>query len=358
MSASPARPPGSAARGPGRDDRDLGQLLGRGAVLVHVTGGDQRVVAPIRVSPYGASMLSAELGGPRPDPATGADHPRLAARCRAVGQQRDLGLARGDVARRRAAAWNSIGAAADVGGVDHPRGEAEVLGDRRAPDRACLAGVVQRVDVGPGQPGVLERPRRALGLDLQRAQAPGDPLGELVDARDGRGRGRHYAAANCIWPRSMTTAPVLGRGPERGGAVAVPPDRHHQRVTGQHRPGEPPGHGPEPGRVRAAQRVQQRAPGEPVGAQAVQDRPAEPAAGRERRVRVQRVPVAGQPVQQRLFRPGGHGHRVVRRAGWAARPASAGPAVAAETALALDVHAARRRHQLARRSPRPRPRSR
>ena len=64
-----------------------------------------------------------------------------------------------------------IGAAADGGGVDDPGGDAEVLRDRQALHPARLAGVVDGVDIGPGEPGVLQGPRRALGLDLQRAQA-------------------------------------------------------------------------------------------------------------------------------------------------------------------------------------------
>jgi hypothetical protein len=49
--------------------------------------------------------------------------------------------------------------------------------------------------------------------------------------------------------------------------------------------------------------VQQGAPGDAVGAKAVQNRLAEAAGGRELRVDVQRVAVARQPVDQRLFRP-------------------------------------------------------
>jgi len=81
----------------------------------------------------------------------------------------------------------------------------------------------------------------------------------------------------------------------------------------------PAGHRPEPGRVRAAQRVQQCTAGHPVGAEPVQDRLGEPAAGGELGVDVQRVPVPGQPVDQRLLGPGLVGHLVIRR------PVGAGP---------------------------------
>ena len=99
-------------------------------------------------------------------------------------------------------------------------------------------------------------------------------------------------------------AVLLGRLEQRGVAAVLPPHRNRQRLTRQHRPAEPPGHGPEPGRVAVAQHLQQGPAGHPVGAQAVQDRLAEAAAGGELRVDVQRVAVAGQPVDQRLLRPG------------------------------------------------------
>src|SRR5215472_8287498 len=50
---------------------------------------------------------------------------------------------------------------------------------------------------------------------------------------------------------------------EHGSVIAVigPPDGDHECLTGDDRGGEPPVHRPEPGRVAAAQGVQQRAPG-------------------------------------------------------------------------------------------------
>ena len=88
--------------------------------------------------------------------------------------------------------------------------------------------------------------------------------------------------------------------------------------------------------IGAAQGVEQRPPGEAVRAQAVQDRAVEAGEGGEARIGVQRVAVAGQPVQQRLRRQrrvadlvvGGAVGRHVLRAGRAA--------LAAEAALAAD----------------------
>src|SRR3546814_8401235 len=51
--------------------------------------------------------------------------------------------------------------------------------------------------------------------------------------------------------------------------------------------------------------------GEPVGAESVQDRPVEATHGRECRVGVERVPVAGQPVDQCLVGAGLERDRVI-----------------------------------------------
>ena len=67
----------------------------------------------------------------------------------------------------------------------------------------------------------------------------------------------------------------------------------------------------EPHRVAGAHRVQERPAGEAVAAQAVQDRTVEATDRGERRVRVQRVAVAGQPVDERLVDRGLVGHDVV-----------------------------------------------
>ena len=91
------------------------------------------------------------------------------------------------------------------------------------------------------------------------------------------------------------------------------------------------------GGVAAAELGDQRAPGDPVGAQPVQDRLREAGQlAREPRIAVQRVAVAGQPVDQRLVLAGGQRDL---RVGFAVgdlgrrRPL---PRLAAEAALAAD----------------------
>ena len=83
--------------------------------------------------------------------------------------------------------------------------------------------------------------------------------------------------------------------------------------------------------------VQERPAGEAVGAQAVEDRPVEAAHGRERRVGVQRVAVARQPVDQRLVGAGLQLDGVVGVAVGRLVRVAGRTAVAAPAALAADV---------------------
>ena len=70
-------------------------------------------------------------------------------------------------------------------------------------------------------------------------------------------------------------------------------------------------HAAEAGRVGAAEGVQQGPTGESVGTQAVQYRFVEAGRRGEGRVGVQRVPVAVEPLEQGLVRPGRVGDHVV-----------------------------------------------
>jgi hypothetical protein len=76
----------------------------------------------------------------------------------------------------------------------------------------------------------------------------------------------------------------------------------------------------------------------------VQDRLAEPAAGGELGIDVQRVAVAGEPVEQRLLGPRLPDRLVIGRP-VGQRPRRVGAARAAEAALAADEHAAPAGHQ-------------
>ena len=100
--------------------------------------------------------------------------------------------------------------------------------------------------------------------------------------------------------------------------------------------------------IAVAHRVQQPARRESVGAQAVQDRHVEAAHGRERRVAVQRVAVAVQPIQQRLVGAGLIRHHMIRRSG---RCFELGrrTTIATPAALAAYEHRRRRGEQLVRR---------
>src|SRR5439155_493066 len=75
---------------------------------------------------------------------------------------------------------------------------------------------------------------------------------------------------------------------------------HGERVAGHHRLREARVHALEARDVRAAQLVQQRAAGEAIRAEAVQDGTVEARELRDRRVGVQRVAVAVEAVQERL----------------------------------------------------------
>src|SRR3546814_8694855 len=76
--------------------------------------------------------------------------------------------------------------------------------------------------------------------------------------------------------------------------------------------------------------------GEPVGSESVQDRPVEATHGRECRVGVERVPVAGQPVDQCLVGAGLERDRVIGVAIGGDVGATGGASVASPPALAAD----------------------
>ena len=112
----------------------------------------------------------------------------------------------------------------------------------------------------------------------------------------------------------MTVSPALVLGAEAAKALGLGadvPHRDRERVARQGGLGEAGPHGPEARRVGAAHGVQQGAPGEAVGAEAVQDRLVEAGPLGERGIGVERVAVTAQPVQQGLVGPGGVGHHLV-----------------------------------------------
>ena len=149
---------------------DLRELLARGAVLMHVAVRDHRVIRDQRHAAEALEIIGGS-GHAGAHARADADRPGMAVRRRAVAEQRDARLALRDVALR-VGGVELVGAAADVGRVDHVRVQAEVLGDLQARHAAAIAGVVDRVHVAPAEAGVRERAPGALGLDLQRTHAP------------------------------------------------------------------------------------------------------------------------------------------------------------------------------------------
>ena len=113
--------------------------------------------------------------------------------------------------------------------------------------------------------------------------------------------------------RRRPRAPA-GRSNRPGSAASVrntacpgsgAPDRGGERLAGKDRRGEPRRDGGDLRGVTAAEFADQRAAGDPVGAQPVQDRLGEAGQlSREPRIAVQRIAVAGQPVDQRLVLAG------------------------------------------------------
>ncbi len=138
-------------------DLDPGQLLAGGAVVVHVAHGAHAVDVV-----GGGAVGGLEIG-------LGAVPPRggIAAGARLAGQrdQRDRALAGGDRLGGMAE-MDQIGTAAGIGGIEVAHLQAEVIDHRQRP-AGRVAGAEIAVDVGLGQPGVLERALGDLGMQLR-----------------------------------------------------------------------------------------------------------------------------------------------------------------------------------------------
>jgi hypothetical protein len=171
---------------------------------VHVAPGELRVVGDERRSP---AVLHVRDGVGRTELAVlrpGPDARLAAAGDRAVGQEGDVGRAGSEVAQ-------GVGdvelerAATDRGRVDDAEVEVEVLAHVQARPVDAVAVVVQRVDVLPGEAGVVEGPGRGVGLDVERVDgAVRVPGRVLVDADDGDAVLGHQASS--IRTRPSTTA--------------------------------------------------------------------------------------------------------------------------------------------------------
>ncbi len=201
---------------------DLGELLGGGAVLVHVPLRHHRVVGDQRHAGRDLHVLARPRDAAA---AAGADPRGVAVGGGAVGEQRDPRLAGGDVAPRVGGVV-LVGAAADVGGVDHLGPDPEVLGDRHARHGAGLARVVDRVDVAERQPRVLQRAPRARRLDLQRRDRAFDVARRVLVNADDRGIAgstRHLALLIRPYAVSLTARPERAPGPGEPARRTGPP---------------------------------------------------------------------------------------------------------------------------------------
>src|SRR3546814_17795555 len=95
------------------------------------------------------------------------------------------------------------------------------------------------------------------------------------------------------------------------------PHLGHDGLARQHGGGEARVERVDPGRIMVAQPFHDRARGDAVGAQAMQDRAIEAGAPRHRRIGVARVVIAAQPIEQRSEeRRGGDGCVSTCRSGW------------------------------------------
>ncbi len=156
-------------------DLDPGELLAGGAVIMHVP---QRAHAVGIVGGRSISRLEIRLGAGRTRRrGTGA---RLARQR----HQRDRALARRD-GFGRVAKMDDVGAAAGLGRIDVAHAQAEIIHHRPGAAR-CIARAKVAIDIGAGQPGVLQRALRHFGVQLRGRLVGRMPRRVFVDSGDVR----------------------------------------------------------------------------------------------------------------------------------------------------------------------------
>ena len=178
-----------------RGHRDLGQLFGRRAVLVHVPARHHRVESDGRRAVQRLELVEIVAG----DALARADGDAGRARCAAVGDQRHAAAALRD-RRRRVIDVRDERRAADGRAVDVLGIEVQIVDDRQRTDARIAGDGEVAVDVLLREPGVFERGTRRQRLDLEHALGS-LALGELVHARDQRLR-RHLALRGRAWAES------------------------------------------------------------------------------------------------------------------------------------------------------------
>ncbi len=143
---------------------DLGQLLARGAELVHVSLRGQGV--SVGRAPHPPRRLEVGLRGVvAAGPGAHAAGTRLAGQ----GDQRHPTLAGRD-RRRRVPHMAHVRGAARLGAVDIRAAQPHVVGHGERPEAGRVAGAEVGVDVLEPQAGVGERSGRNLGVDARQAE--------------------------------------------------------------------------------------------------------------------------------------------------------------------------------------------
>jgi hypothetical protein len=121
---------------------------------VHVRGG-----GAVRVFELGVG--SAAGGGAR----RGPGRLPFAARTAGKSDQRDTALAGGN-RLGGVADMDDVGRAAAIGRIHVAQFEAHIVGHRQRPETGGIAGAEIAVDIGPRQPGIVERALGRLGMEL------------------------------------------------------------------------------------------------------------------------------------------------------------------------------------------------
>src|SRR5690606_9147457 len=124
---------------------------------VHVPVGDRRVVRNEGHAPRRLHVVDWAWRANATNTA-GTNRTGVAVRGRAVRQECDFALARGDIALGMGGV-ELVGAAPNRGGVDDVRLEAHVLGEAEARHSGPILRVVESVDILPAETGVFERTR-------------------------------------------------------------------------------------------------------------------------------------------------------------------------------------------------------
>ena len=188
---------------------DLGQLLDRGAELVHVAPGGHGVLGDQRVPERRVELHRA----PAPEREVGAPVAafQVGTRRRAVREHDDFGVAFRD--RSGGVLDHELpGGAADAGAVDPRRPETQVLGDLDRCEQPGAAGG-KPIDVALLEAGVGERAARGLVVELERRlvvdaaairqRGPDDRDAPAHSARYLERQSMRVPDSNSFWPSAM-----------------------------------------------------------------------------------------------------------------------------------------------------------